>query len=68
MKYDTSNVIPTPGFERPPYHVEHFPIGACVCNRDGFNCLHFLDKPGAKFTRADMAEQICAEWNREVAV
>lgn len=59
-------MTPTPGFGLPPYHVESFPGGwACVCNRDGFNCLSFPDKPGAKFTTLEEAARICAEWNAE---
>lgn len=29
----------------------------------GFNVLSFKSKPGAKFTMAENAEAICAEWN-----
>lgn len=54
----------TKGFAAPPYHVEHFPIGSCVCNAGGFNCLSFPDRPGAKFTTPENAERIAAEWNK----
>lgn len=58
------NATPTPGFDLPPYHVESFPTGwHCVCNRHGFNCLTFPDKPGAKFTSKDEAQAICDRWN-----
>lgn len=59
-----SDSVPTPGFERPPYHVETFPIGSCVCNRDGFNCLSFKSKPGVKFTDLADAEEIARDWNK----
>ena len=59
------NHVITKGYANPPYHVEHFPIGSCVCNSTGFNCLSFTDKPGAKFTSAELAESICEEWNKE---
>jgi hypothetical protein len=59
---------PTPGFELPPYRVEkignHDQDWHAVCNANGFNCLSFPDKPGAKFTTRENAERICAEWNR----
>lgn len=58
-----SEEFPTQNFARPPYHVEHFPIGSAVCNRDGFNCLGFADKPGAKFTSASEVQTICDAWN-----
>ena len=54
---------PTPGFEMPPYHVETFPIGSCICNVQGFNCLSFTEKPGAKFTALEHATAICEKWN-----
>lgn len=53
----------TPGFERPPYRVEEFPIGCCVCNADGFNCLQFASRQGAKFGPREAVERICAAWN-----
>lgn len=57
--------IQTPGFALPPYRVESFPIGSTVCNAQGFNCLQFTDKPGAKFTTLEEANAICEKWNRE---
>ena len=54
---------PTEGFAKPPYKVECFPIGSCVVNRDGFNCLAFADKPGAKFTTIELAALIATQWN-----
>jgi hypothetical protein len=53
----------TPGFCYPPFHVETFPIGSCVMNRNDFNCLQFAGTPGAKFTNRDAAEKIAADWN-----
>lgn len=53
----------TEGFDLLPYHVERFPLGACVCNRNGFNCLALGG--GAKFTTMERAEEICAQWNGE---
>jgi hypothetical protein len=61
---------PTLGFAHPPYHVESFKgdpqTGGwhCVCNKEGFNCLHFPDKLGAKFTTLENAREICNRWNR----
>lgn len=60
-----SKAVPTPGFALPPYHVESFPIGSCVCNASGFNCLSFPEFPGVKFTTLDEANLIAAEWNAE---
>ena len=57
------DAVPTAGFSNPPYHVEHLPIGSCVCREDGFNCLSFKSKPGAKFTDAATAHAICDLWN-----
>ena len=53
----------TPGFCYPPFHVETFPIGSCVMNRNNFNCLQFAGTPRAKFTNRDAAEKIAADWN-----
>ena len=53
----------TPGLEKPPYCVEAYPIGCCVCNADGTNVLSFQGKPGAKFTTPQAAKAICDEWN-----
>ena len=58
-----SDALITGGFDKPPYHVESFPIGSCVCNVDGFNVLSFHSKPGAKFTTPEAAQAICNEWN-----
>lgn len=46
-----------------PFHVEHFPIGSCVCNANGFNVLVFPSKPGAKFTSPEHAKSICDDMN-----
>lgn len=57
------------GFERPPYHVESFPgYDAAgwhgIFNVNGFNCLRFIDRPGAVFTTdIEEAKAICAKWN-----
>lgn len=48
-----------------PYHVERFPIGAAVMNRNGFNCLSFRSKPGAKFCSPEAAQAIADKWNKE---
>ena len=53
----------SPGFAKPPYSVEAYPIGSCVCNADGFNVLSFAHKPGAKFTTQTRAQAICDRWN-----
>lgn len=52
-------------FDLPPYHVESFPCGSCVCNKNGFNCLSFPDKPGAKFTTLELAIEIAKQFNEE---
>ena len=57
-----------PGFDKPPYSVETYPIGFCVCNADGFNALSFAHKPGAKFTTQSRAQAICDRWNSLEAV
>ena len=59
------DAIPTPGFGCKPYHVEEFPVGAAVCREDGFNCLSFKSKPGAKFTSPEVARRIAEKWNAE---
>ena len=51
------------GFAAPTYHVESFPIGSCVCNVHGFNCLTFPDHTGRVFTSFEEATRIAAEWN-----
>jgi hypothetical protein len=62
--------VPTPGFAKPPYHVESFPGfdehgWHCVCNKNDVNCLHFPDKPSAVFTTLEHATALCAQWNAE---
>jgi hypothetical protein len=69
-----NRVIPTPGFDIPPYKVGR--IGGTnadtadtvafyyVENANGFNCLHYLDYPGRKFTTQAEAMRICSEWNK----
>lgn len=59
---DSYNI--TPGYARPPYSVENFPIGACVCNADGFNCFQAVHAPGAKFTSPEIAQRLTEQWNR----
>ena len=59
---------PSEHFAFSPYHVESFPGSSddgwhCVCNKNGFNCLSFTDRPGAKFTSLDNAKAICELWN-----
>lgn len=54
---------PDKHFIAPPYHVESFPIGSCVCNAHGYNLLQFKSYPGAKFTTKEVAEAICEKWN-----
>jgi len=68
MQYDIKDLRPTKGFEAPPYHVEAFPGHGvnwyAVINKNGFNCLNFPRKPGAKFTlELETANQICKMWN-----
>ena len=59
----TISAHPSPGFAIPPFAVEDYPIGSCVVNAQGFNCLAFRDKPGVKFTPHKNAQQICDLWN-----
>ena len=59
-------VAPTKHFALPPYSAQ--PSGGSnswwfVANRDGFNCLSFPEKPGAKFTSREDAEAIADAWN-----
>jgi hypothetical protein len=60
--------LPTKYFGKPPYHVEQFALGACICRSDGVNCLSFVDDnnkvTGQKFTTLDKANRLCAEWNK----
>lgn len=68
MSIDTA--VPSKWFAIPPYHVESFPGYSsegwhCVCNKNGFNCLSFTDKPGAKFTTLEDATEICDIWNKQ---
>jgi hypothetical protein len=56
---------PSPHFAIPPYKaVQYSPQWAGVENAQGFNCLSFTDKPGAKFTTMENAEAIAKEWNK----
>jgi hypothetical protein len=60
------NVTPTKHFAFPPYKAA--PSGGAndwwyVENAQGFNCLHFPDKPGAIFTDQQTALAIAADWN-----
>lgn len=54
-----------PDSSTPRYHVEHFPIGSCVCDATGYNCTVFKEKPGAKFTTPEKAQELCDLWNKE---
>lgn len=65
----TLEVCPAPEFAIPPYvAVEYVPGGwAGVENAQGFNCLSFPSKPGAKFTTFERALEICHRWNSEGA-
>ena len=45
------------------YRVEECPIGFCVVDERGFNCLSFPETPGAKFTTKEHAQEICDMWN-----
>jgi hypothetical protein len=45
------------------YRVEECPIGFCVVDERGFNCLSFPEAPGAKFTTKEHAQEICDLWN-----
>ena len=47
----------------PKYHVETFPIGSCICNSSGYNCLKSTVKHGGKFTTLENAIKICKDWN-----
>ena len=62
---EADSAVPTAYFGYPPYHVEHFPTGSCVCRADGLNCLTFTrpNSRGAVFTTAEKAQQICETWN-----
>jgi hypothetical protein len=62
------HAFPAPYFAFPPYHVETFPGGSCVCNRDGFNCLQFTEKRGAVFTSLEEATKIAKEWNEAASM
>lgn len=53
-------------FGKPPYHVEIYPVGSSVNNQQGFNCLRFKSKPGAVFTSLEIANLICAMWNKNL--
>lgn len=61
-----TNATPTKHFALPPYKA--VPSGGknawwYVENSQGFNCLSFPDKPGAKFTDQITASAIAADWN-----
>lgn len=59
-----NNAVPTKHFDLPPYRAEAMGGDRWgVVNRDGFNCLSFPDKPGAKFSTIERAHEIAAEWN-----
>ena len=62
------SAIPTEHFAFPPYRLEPAnpkePDGLqCVMNANGFNCLSFKDKPGAKFAPKHVAQVIVERWN-----
>ena len=57
---------PNRGHEIPPFKAE--PSGGendlwFVANGHGFNCLTFLNAPGAKFTCEEKAKEIAASFN-----
>lgn len=58
------NATPSPHFAIPPYKaVQYSAQWAGVENAQGFNCLTFPEKPGAKFTTIESAQQIAKDWN-----
>jgi hypothetical protein len=59
------NAEPTKHFAIPPYKAADYGQWAGVENAQGFNCLSFPDKPGAKFTTLEHAEAIAKEWNKQ---
>jgi len=59
------NAEPTKHFAIPPYKAADYGYWAGVENAQGFNCLSFPDKPGAKFTTMEHAEAIAKEWNKQ---
>jgi hypothetical protein len=59
------NAEPTKHFAIPPYKAADYGQWAGVENAQGFNCLTFPDKPGAKFTTMEHAEAIAKEWNKQ---
>lgn len=61
---DSLDATITPGFDLPPYHVESFRSGwHCVCNRNGFNVLHYPN--GRVFTSLENAKILCDRFNAE---
>lgn len=59
---NTMGAFISDGYARPPYHVETFPCGSCVCNTHGFNVLRFIGKPDM-FTTLEDATEIADRWN-----
>jgi hypothetical protein len=54
----TINDLPTEGFALKPYHVEEFPIGAAVMNKNGFNCTNFKDNPEQNLQHWNMQQEL----------
>jgi hypothetical protein len=68
--FSIDSARPTKHFALPPYQLEpmhpDYPEGLqCVMNANGFNCLSFEDKPGAKFAPKHIAQAIMDKWNKE---
>jgi len=62
--------MPTKGFAIPPFQA--LPSGGAndlwyVANAGGFNCLAFVDAPGAKFTSEIRAKEIADSFNSAYA-
>jgi len=59
------NAVPAKHFAKPPYKAAAYSKQfSGVENREGFNCLTFLDKPGATLTSHAIAEQVAQDWNK----
>ena len=58
---------PAEHFAKPPYRAEAFGIWAGVMNRDGVNCLVWMQdgkSTGKTVTDMATAEQLANEWNK----
>ena len=68
---DLATAQPTKHFAFPPFAACHIGGNSAwwyVANKDGFNCLSFAGKPGAKFTTEQRALKIAAAWNDDESV